>query len=215
MFGRFTIKLDKTGFPLIKRFDWDFYSSLLPVSKYQFEKFMVEHGAYRNLYTNAWYSQKLEKNPRASWKSWGNEPWKLFITGLFPDEIKPFLKFLGKKQFRLPKRSEWILLHRSESDIKDWIRENMEQIVENKYIAKPAIFWIKKGLYPLVKEGLCEIIEDGKFEDGFVDCIGKPWQGLWQNTFNAVKVKKVDFKLVSYVIGFRIVVEQKLEEIIY
>jgi len=98
--GHYIIELDKTGFPLIKRDAWDFFISLFPVSKYQFESFMAEFGPHNNLYTDEWYRKILDINPRISWReSWEKiekAPWRLFLTGALWEAIRPFLSYLGR-----------------------------------------------------------------------------------------------------------------------
>jgi len=69
-------------------------------------------------------------------------------------------------------------------------------------------FLDRKRLYPLVEEGLLEMIEGEKNSSkDEVICIGKAWQGLWPNIFSPENVKIIDFTLLSKAVGFRVVKE--------
>lgn len=204
--GRYSIKLDKTGFPLIKLQKWNFFIGLFPVSKYQFERFMSEKGPVENIFTDKWYREILRKNPRISWKNVESaEPWRLFLTGISSDVIKYFLRYLGR-DYKLPSESQWrSLLAISDKLIKE---KNLLLRCFNNFneAARPVNLWIKQGLFPLVREGLLELLEQDFCEESpYVLCIGKPWQGLWPNTFNARDVKEIDFKLRPEAVGFRVV----------
>jgi len=195
--GHYYIEFDRTGFPLIRRKEWDYYISLFPVSKYQFERFMVEVGPKKELYTDTWYRRLLSLNPRHSWRLCDDRQWELFITGLSRDEITHFLRYLGKG-FRLPKVDEWRQLFESSNEIKREIKPMLE-----KKSAQPVSLWIRKGLFLLVEEGLLELVlKDGK-EYG----IGRPYQGLLANTWNPYDIREVNWDISKKYVGFRVVKE--------
>jgi len=208
--GPYFIEFDKTGFPLIKREEWEFFISLFPVSKYQFERFMADVGPIDKLYTDAWYRKILEVSQRQSWRKaeFTKTPWKMFLTGVPLKEIIPFLKYLGKG-FRLPKAEEWRKLLEYSKELKNLKRELIACLEAfGNLPAPPVLFWIGKGLYPLVEEGLLEMIEEERSSSkDEVLCIGKAWQGLWPNTFSPENVKIIDFTLLSEAVGFRVVKE--------
>lgn len=201
--GDYFIKSDRTGFPLIGRENWNFYISLFPVSKYQFERFMADSGPRKIsnnslIYTDNWYHNILKLNPRSSWKQYEDKQWQLFITGITREEISPFLKYLGK-DFRLPEEKEWIALFEHSAKIREVIETSKRLFTQ---LSPPASLWIEKGLYPLVEEGLLEFLSDG-------NCIGKPFYGLLPNTYNPRDVRQVNWELSKKVVGFRVVKEGK------
>ncbi len=209
-YGHYIIEYDRTGFPLIRRKEWGFFISLFPVSKYQFERFMSDAGPRGKLYTDGWYRQVLEVSQRQSWRKAGltKTPWKMFLTGVSLEEIIPFLRYLGKG-FRLPKAEEWKKLLEHSKELK-LLKNELISCLKGGEIspAPPVLFWIEKGLYPLVEEGLLEMIEgeEGSSKNGVI-CLGKAWQGLWPNTLNPEDIKIIDLTLLPQAVGFRVVKE--------
>lgn len=200
--GQYSIKFDRTGFPLIQKMGyWNYYISLFPVSKYQFERFMAENGPKKGLYTDKWYRELLMLNPRAPWTRCDENPWELFITGLSKDEIEPFLKYLGK-DFRLPQKEEWIALFNSEDDVKRIVKPYIKDIC-NKSSALPLSLWIEKGLFPLTKEGILEMLEDS------TDCLGRPYRDFLPNLWRPEETKQVNWDVGRKFVGFRVVSEVK------
>jgi len=195
MYGDYSLEFDRTGFPLVRRNDWNYSISLFPVSKYQFERFIVEHGPKGELYTDKWYRENLRINPRRPWFRCEERQWELFITGLGYDEIVPFLRYLGSG-FRLPKEKEWLSLLEASGEIRKIIKFERD-CPEN--CAPPVSLWVKKGLFSLVEEGILEMLSES---DG---CIGKPYLGLLPNTWKPGKIKNVNWDICRHVIGFRVV----------
>ena len=85
----YSIEFDRTGYPLVCKPYWPNPISLFPISKVQFERFMIEQGpvqpaatereASRTIYTDAWYREHLEVNSRGNardrfWSISSNEP---------------------------------------------------------------------------------------------------------------------------------------------
>lgn len=209
----YSIELDRTGFPLITRNGWDFAISLFPVSKYQFERFMVMNGKKGDFYTDRWYRELLKISPRRSWrgteKGTRDRPWELFLTGVSFDELTPFLRYLGRN-FRLPEAGEWKALLEASMEIgKKDMGETGIQIknirnmreADEKEIALPVRFWIEEGLCPLVEEGILEIVMD----DGKRRYMGRPFQALLPNTWNPQTVREVNWDICREMVGFRVV----------
>jgi len=197
-FGHYSIEFDRTGFPLIQRSNWDYSISLFPVSKYQFKRFMVGYGPKGTLYTDQWYRELLRLNPRCSWRRWDDKPWELFITGVSNDEINPFLKYLGP-EFRLPKVKEWTNLLEASGKIGE-IGEQLRNFCSGK--AAPSVeCWIEEGLFPLVKEGLLEMVLSGNQQR----YLGRPYQGLLPNTWTPETVRDVNWEICRQIVGFRVV----------
>jgi hypothetical protein len=203
-YGDFIIEFDKTRFPLIRKSDWNYSISLFPVSKYQFEQFMVDNGPIEKLYTNEWYKKLLEFNQRTSWKRFEEKKWELFITGMSMDEIKPFLKYFGKN-FRLPKVREWKELFMASNEILR-MKPTFRELCKGSS-APPVSLWIENGLFPLVSEGLLEIVYDNCQQ-----YIGRPWQRLWANAWNPETTRSnVSLELFQKAVGFRVV--KSMEEV--
>ncbi len=100
----FTLTVDKTGFPIVNVPGLDFGICWLPITKIQFEHFLVDTGAF----DNAWYQDKLQQyNPRISA---GNlsvaNYWQAFMTGILPGEALRYAEWMGSGA-TLPTAQEW------------------------------------------------------------------------------------------------------------
>ena len=94
---------DRTGFPLIKVPKVDLEVHLLPVTKIQFERFLVEP----NDFGDTWYENILSLNPRISYRRFTEiNREQLFITGVLPEEALSFAQWMGPN-FDLPTIDEW------------------------------------------------------------------------------------------------------------
>ncbi|GCE08122.1 SUMF1/EgtB/PvdO family nonheme iron enzyme [Dictyobacter aurantiacus] len=100
----FNLSLDKTGFPVIEVPGLPFKMLWLPVTKIQFEYFLVDTGAY----DNDWYQDKLRHyNPRISAGNLGvTNYWQAFMTGLLPFEARRYAEWAGHGS-DLPTAQEW------------------------------------------------------------------------------------------------------------
>jgi hypothetical protein len=58
------LQSDDLGFPMVSIPEIDLSVSLLPVTKFQFERFI----AHENQYSDSWYDKVLAINPRCSWR---------------------------------------------------------------------------------------------------------------------------------------------------
>lgn len=97
------IRLDQTGFPLVKCTGPRLWVGLLPVTRVQFEYFLGD----RTGFDPAAYEAITRTSPRASWRSIPAErPEDVFLTGVLPEEAARFAAWLGGGA-RLPTLSEW------------------------------------------------------------------------------------------------------------
>ena len=196
--GQFTIEFDRDGFPLVRHLEWSFSISLLPVSKYQFERFMVESGGSALGFTESWYRSYLFSNPRSSWRNWAGKPWELFLTGFKPEMTNAFLRYLGKG-YRLPTLQERLMLH----DVAPKLVA-LKNIIESKLAAdipEPMKLWLSELNFPQTDVGLMELVTKGK---DFV-FIGKPWHELLPNVWNPTIEREMMWGVHDKAIGFRVV----------
>jgi hypothetical protein len=100
----FTLSLDRTGFPVLELPALPFGVPWLPVTKIQFEHFLVDTGAF----DNTWYQEKLQNyNPRISAGSLGvTNYWQAFMTGILPSEAIRYAEWAGRRA-DLPTAREW------------------------------------------------------------------------------------------------------------
>lgn len=86
--------------------DYSIWVQCLPVSKIQFEEFICSQPDHK--FDENWYYEILQLNGRTSTRSISKlEYWKLFITGIFPNEAQEFIEWFGEN-VRLPTIEEWI-----------------------------------------------------------------------------------------------------------
>jgi len=203
--GSSIIKLDKTGFPLICL--GDFYISLFPVSKYQFEKFLSGFGCKGEMFTQTWYKEVLDINSRIVWwdkDAFKNTPWNLFITGLYKNEIDVFISYMGN-EYQLPDVCQWKLLLDFEKE-KNQQKQKIIEELSRMNAAKPSIFWVENNMFPLAEEGLWEMTID----KGRLCGIGKPWQKFQPNSWKPDDARGImnDNDRIKY-LGFRLLVSNK------
>src|SRR5581483_6750317 len=100
----FSLSLDRTGFPVLEMPTQPFDILWLPVTKVQFEHFLVDTGAF----DNAWYQDKLQNyNPRISAGNLGvTNYWQAFMTGILPGEAIRYAEWVGRGS-DLPTAQEW------------------------------------------------------------------------------------------------------------
>jgi hypothetical protein len=86
--------LDTTGFPMIWVGDIQAYVHCLPVTKIQFEYFLSDGPSLE--FNEEWYDTILTLNPRVSPRSINRSNyWKLFLTGIKPEEIGSYAEWCG------------------------------------------------------------------------------------------------------------------------
>ena len=100
----FTLSLDRTGFPVLDMPALPFRVLWLPVTKIQFEHFLVDTGAFDSV----WYQDKLNNyNPRMSAGGLGvTNYWQAFMTGILPSEALRYAEWAGHGS-ALPTAQEW------------------------------------------------------------------------------------------------------------
>ncbi|MCS7279059.1 MAG: hypothetical protein NZ530_03245 [Thermodesulfobacteriaceae bacterium] len=206
---------DKTGFPL-------FYVSgiqvqLLPITKVQFEKFLVESKEFGD----SWYANLLNINPRVSYKTFTSENREgIFITGLLPSEINFFIKWMGNG-FRLANLREWRKIYHELKKI-PLKRERLENLLF-QVKSKPAKTIIERLLEQLNYEILYRearrelnwaditlmhygLVEWVKEEGSYVG-VGAPrpsfYPNLWEPLKDMVKPLKENERLFYF--GFRLI----------
>lgn len=97
------IAFDPTGFPVVRSPAAPLEVGLLPVTKAQFDFFLGD----RTKFDPEAVAEITAINPRASWRAVPPErPEGVLVTGVRPEEIEPFAKWLGGG-FRLPTDAEW------------------------------------------------------------------------------------------------------------
>jgi hypothetical protein len=103
-------KLDKSGFPMIWVEEIGFVH-WLPVTKVQMEYFLCEPPADKD-YNESWYKELLDLNGRISpWQAKQKDYWKLFLTGIKPEEAQYFAEWCGE-DYRIPTLEEWNKIYR-------------------------------------------------------------------------------------------------------
>ncbi|HEY1349289.1 MAG TPA: SUMF1/EgtB/PvdO family nonheme iron enzyme [Ktedonobacteraceae bacterium] len=100
----FTLALDRCGFPILQTPALPFDLLWLPVTKIQFEHFLVDTGAF----DSAWYLEKLAGyTPRISAGNLGvTNYWQAFMTGILPVEALRYAEWAGRGA-DLPTAQEW------------------------------------------------------------------------------------------------------------
>lgn len=100
----FTISTDKVGFPIVETAALPFSVLWLPVTKVQFEHFLVDSGCY----DDDWYQKILQQyGGRASVGHVNaSNYWQLFMTGILPIEIRQYAEWCGYG-FDLPTSEQW------------------------------------------------------------------------------------------------------------
>ena len=198
--GDFTITTDKTGFPLIQMKEWNFRIGLMPVSKYQFERYLCSGDKSASVFTDEWYRSYLQEYPRAPYDCWGKAPWELFLTGLSQKGIGNFLSFLGK-EYRLPTVEERNILVNAADRIAGAHSLIVSEIGQMRCPDK-AEYWFNNRLYPLVKRygGLPEYVTAGNE----VCCTGSPWNDFYENLWEPQAVRPLSSS-VQKQMGFRVV----------
>jgi hypothetical protein len=97
--------VDSSGYPLIHVEALNSFVHLFPVTKPQFEKFIVSDKQQR--FGDEWYEEIIKMSPRVSYCSQDitlHE--QLFMTGVTTDEAASFSKWLGR-EYKLLSHEEW------------------------------------------------------------------------------------------------------------
>lgn len=102
--------IDRSGFPLIYVEPLNAFVHLFPVAKAQFEQFLWQHNPLQ--WGDDRYQELLALNPRTAPAELSESPYEgLFLTGITPDEILPFARWLGRG-YGLLTVEEWQTMRR-------------------------------------------------------------------------------------------------------
>lgn len=97
--------LDLSGFPMVKLEKKGFYIHLLPVTRYQFERFICSSG--KKGYGDSWYETIESLNHRVSPAKIDSSNYEgAFISGVTPAEAMDFIGMMGAN-YDLPTVEEW------------------------------------------------------------------------------------------------------------
>jgi len=97
--------VDSSGYPLIQVEPLNSLVHLFPVTKPQFEKFIVSDKQQR--FGDEWYEEIVRMSPRVSYCSQDiTVHEQLFMTGITTDEAASFSKWLGR-EYKILSHEEW------------------------------------------------------------------------------------------------------------
>jgi hypothetical protein len=175
------LQSDVFGFPMVSMPGVDLSVSLLPVTKFQFERFIAQE----NPYSDSWYDEILAVNPRCSWRRIDEKNREgLFITGILPSEALDFAAWMGNG-FDLPHAWEWRQIFetmartRVGADPLQGFSGNpaAESIIDSLVTQVKPNNWAEMSL---LRGGLMEWVRNGEVFGGF----GVPRQEFLPNSFN-------------------------------
>lgn len=206
---------DRTGFPLVDLPDLEVQVHLLPVSKVQLERFLMEP----NEFDDAWYETLLRVHGRVSYRRFSeNERERVFVGGILPLEAVAFAQWLGP-DFRLPTVIEWrkvykrmeqlpieestwhALLEACSAPAKDILEQLRNQMCPHR--------WLELSL---LTGGLVEwVVAESATEQERYAGLGKPRRsfqpGVWNPLQDIIRPVSLEQR-VSY-FGFRLVETKK------
>ena len=198
------ISFDKTHFPLVVVEDAGVEVHILPVTKIQFEQFMMETGSV----SADRYEAMLALNPMVAFDHFtADDRERLFITGILPEEALEFARWLGEG-YDLPTVTEWrkllAALRREppprQHRLTDLIEAPSDTILERIETQ----LHIRSMLdYTLMRGGLVEWVWQDKQPVG----LGAPrpsfHPNLWNPLVNVVKPIRLDQRIPYF--GFRLI----------
>lgn len=105
---------DRTGFPVVELPEAGTGVHLLPVTKFQFERFLAEPVAGQlhtapeiPLFGDAWYESILAVSPRVPLRAATIDTYESqFLGGAHPEEFESFARWLGR-EYDLPRPETW------------------------------------------------------------------------------------------------------------
>jgi hypothetical protein len=174
--GTMQIRLDKTNYPLIWVEGIQAHLHVLPVTKVQFEQYLVDPKA---IYDGRFYLEAVSLNPRTSPIGLtGDNYWQAFVTGVTVEECSGFASWLGAG-YGLPDIDEWKEAYRFLSSLRADALYS-ELVSSGVGLAKPARITLERitqELSPTSAADLCllnnAIAEWARTADG-----KSPWQGV-------------------------------------
>lgn len=197
---------DKTEFPLIEIPEMNLFVHALPVTKFQFEKFISE--SKLSDFTDKWYENILKLNPRISCRKFTEKNyWKLFITGIYPKEAVKFAEYLGD-DYRIPEVREWRKIYAYFKSLQfkpSHIKDKSNQEILSTTILKGLEKFSGDDLFSLtlMRKGIAEWVKEDEKYVG----VGKPDANLYENAWNPLSdvIRQIDKNERLYYVGFRLV----------
>lgn len=198
---------DRSGFPWVGLPELCLEAQLLPVTKLQGERFIVEANAYGDV----WYEEILTWNPRVSYR--GFDPARrehLFLGAVQPDEGLDYARWLGP-DFDLPTVDEWRALYRAlEGEAVPLDR--LERVLEEG-VSLPARCILEQLLDQLQPRSLLDLslmrggLVEWARQDGEWVGLGAPrpevWAHLWDPLEDVIRPSRRGERLRYF--GFRLV----------
>ena len=206
---------DRLGFPLLRIGETKLEFHLLPVTKWQFERFLEEPDGVGD----DWYEALLQLNPRASFRRFPPEHReRLFLTGLLGHEALLFAGWMGGG-FRLPEVEEWREAFR-------WLEEQRfdEKVFQDLLggCAHPSVVTLLRAVeeqvrprtwldLTLMRGGVVEWVEPAANLQG----LGQPRPEFHSNAFHPLHdiVKAIDSTRRASFFGLRLVRESVPEDV--
>jgi hypothetical protein len=186
------LSCDALGFPRIKILRSKksaaarFWLSMFPVTKMQYESFLAEPDSLGDL----WYEQILAANERRSLTSPDGDLEGIFVTGIFPQELKVFVEWLrrnGEPNCDIPTAEEWREAYRYLKGA-EWAPESMHWDGEVSNVAekliracfrKNPISWLEATL---MIDGLTEWVRETHEKSTEYCGLGRPRAGFFPST---------------------------------
>jgi hypothetical protein len=198
---------DRTGFPLIPIFETGIEVHLLPVTKIQFEDFLKATGRS----DDAGHKEMLELNPKVSHlKFTSDNREQLFITGVLPDEVTEFARWMGS-DYDIMTVAEWRRVHEELSVVEDPLYASTDLPIQSPQNPVGELMErFKERCQPktlfdltLMKNGVVEWVR----QDGTWVGLGCPrhefYQHLWDPLADVIRPVDLKFRLKYF--GFRLV----------
>lgn len=190
---------EKTHFPLIEIKDIGSLT-LWPITKIQFEMYI----SLVNRYGDTWYEEILKCNPRISYQQVNKNNYeRLFITGLYIEEVLSFSKWFGD-YFRIPTVDEYKKIYRLMDSQPGFTPPPPDMSYPAKKIwGKLTKFSNSPIKFSLMQDGLIEWVKDGDNYEGR----GAPRPNLFPNALNPLtdRVKKIKSEGRLNYLGFRLI----------
>jgi len=195
---------DKMRFPMLQIHRLKLDIHLLPVTKWQFERFLEEE----HVFADSWYAALLDLNPRTSYRRFNHESYcRLFVTGILPHEAQRYARWMGEG-YDLPTLSEWRTIA---AHVKN--QAQSYRLCLNPDISSPALTILQRLSQIKGTEDLYQMM---LFEDGVVEWVSgeRCWVGVghpplslhpnvWNPFHDVVKVHEPAERLHYF--GFRLV----------
>lgn len=198
---------DRTGFPLIEVVELGLQVHLLPVTKWQFERFLAEP----NDFGDRWYEEALSVNPRQSYRRFSLERREgLLLSGVLPEEALTFARWLGEG-FDLPTVAEWRAVYRAlEVDSVPFAHLDWHLAQLPAAPARSIVRRLVEHFQPcavvdlsLMRGGILEWVREGESWVGLGAPRVEVWPHLWDPLTDVIRPARPGERLRHF--GFRLV----------